>query len=102
MRSWPWIVLASASAVAGWAAMWWLVIPRGPGVCPAILPAPAGCATEARVPLALLWTLVVAGCYAANLAVVMTRLRRHRWLPAGALLVLLVVVGWGYRSVLYA
>lgn len=102
VRSWPWIVVASGAAAADRAAIWWLAVPRGSGVCPAVLPAPAGCAAGARVPVAVVWTLIIAGLYAANLAVATTRLRRHRWLLAGALLALLVVVVWGHRSVLYA
>lgn len=97
---WPWIAAASGGAVAGVAAMWWLAAPRGAGVCPAILPAPPGCATAARTPVAVTWTLVVAAVYGANLTVCLTRLRRHRWLPAGALLALVVAVLAGYRSVL--
>lgn len=76
-----------------------LVQDRGSRVCPAVLPAPPGCAAGARVPVAVVWTLIIAGFYAVNLPVTTTRLRRHRWLLAGALL---VVVVWGHRSGLYA
>lgn len=101
MRAWGWVVAASGVAVAGWAAMWWLAVPRGSGFCPAILPPPAGCASDLRVPVAVVWSVIVAGLYGANLAVCLTRLRRHRWLPAVALVGLLLGVVWGHRSVLY-
>lgn len=101
VRVWPWIAAASGGAVAGVAAVWWLAAPRGSGVCPAILPAPPGCAAAARVPVAVTWTLVVAAVYGVNLVVCLTRLRRHQRLLVGVLLAQVVAVVAGYRSVLF-
>ncbi len=102
MRAWVWGVMATAVTVVGGVLMWRLAAPRGSGgICPSILPAPAGC-SDSRIPVAIVWSAIVAGLYAANLAVWLPRLRRYRWLPAVALVTLAVAAVVGYRSVLYS
>lgn len=100
--TWVWVASASLVAAAGGAAMWWLAIPRGTGVCFAILPAPPGCASDARIPVAILWSMIITVGYGVHLAVSLSTLRRHTWLVVVTLLILLVAAGWGYRAVLYA
>lgn len=100
-RRWIWVVAATFVAVAAWAAMWHLTVDRGGGVCPAIMPAPPGCAEAARTPVAITGTVVVAGLYAAGLVVLFTRLRRHSWLVATWLVALIVGALWAYQAIRY-
>lgn len=47
-RTWPAVLAAVVLVTAGVAAVWYLAAPRA-GICPAIHPAPPGCATADRV-----------------------------------------------------
>lgn len=78
----------------------WLTVPRSGGICPSILPAPAGCGLEARLPLAIAAAVLVLGLGALA---VWTSHRltdsRWRWLPVAGFTAIATV---GYYAVLYA
>ncbi|UWP81768.1 hypothetical protein [Dactylosporangium fulvum] len=80
------------------AGFWWLAVPRF-NVCAAVLPAPAGCGD--RVPIATLWTAIVAVLYVATAIVAFARPHGHRWPFATAITALTIAALWGYRTVLY-
>ena len=98
---WIWAAVATIVATAAWAGIWWLTVDRGYEVCAAIMPAPPGCATEARTPVAVTWTAIIVALYAGVLAIVFSRLRRYPSLVVFALVALAVGSLWGYRTVLY-
>jgi hypothetical protein len=75
-----------------------LAVPRY-DMCPAVLPAPAGCRIADRVPTATLWTAVVAVLYAASAVVAFAR-PRGRWRPSAVAIATLIVAAlWGYEAV---
>lgn len=93
----PWIV--SVVAVIWVIGVLWLTIPRE-GVCWSILPAPAGCGVESRLPIAVVTSVLLLG-----LGVFTARASRRR---PGSLRRWLLVTGFtviatvGYYAVLYA
>lgn len=92
-RTWPATVAAVVLALAGAAVVWFLAVPRF-DVCPAIYPAPPGCATADRVGPGLVATggLVVALVVAIVLLRTVARSRPGRSAVVLAVLGLLVVV----------
>ena len=77
-----------------------LTVPRSGGTCRGILPTPAGCGFEARLPLAIAAAVLVLGLGA--LAVWTSRRltdSRRRWLPVAGFTAITAV---GYYAVLYA
>lgn len=100
-RRW-WITAGvGALVVAGTLAGIWGLVGDGPdgGICPAVLPAPPGCAD--RLPAAITWTAVLLVAYGAVL--VLTARARRRLVAAGAGLLLLGVLAVvAYRSTLWA
>lgn len=94
------LVTAAALALLFVAAYWYVAVPRAL-ICPAIHPAPPGCGAH-RVPAAWVWTAVAALGYGALTAAGLTAGRqRPRWVWR-AVVVLVLVLIVGYRSVLYA
>ncbi|WP_127503346.1 hypothetical protein [Actinoplanes solisilvae] len=85
-----------ALALAAWAAFWWLAVPRH-DICSLTFPAPAGC-SSARVPVAAVWSAVIASSYVVLL---FFAARRHGAWVVG-LLGLVIGAVWGFYSVLYA
>lgn len=85
--------------VAAWAAFWWLAVPRHE-ICAMKLPAPAGCNSVARVPVAAVCTLSTAVLYGVLLLFEL-RTPRSRWrIPAVLALVIGIVTS--HYAVLYA
>ncbi|TDE91573.1 hypothetical protein EXU48_15615 [Occultella glacieicola] len=96
-----WVIL-TASLILLWTlvSVWLLAIPApAQSACPAVHPAPAGC-SPARVPVAALWSVVLAAAYATVLILALKA--RHRGL--GALIggvVMLAALGFAaYRVTL--
>lgn len=93
-------VVALAIAVIALVSMWGIALPLSPpgGVCAAILPPSAGCAGDARLLPAIVWSLLVVGAAMTTLLLG----RRWRWRGAVAGVVLVAIVGYmGYRATLY-
>ncbi|MBQ1028211.1 hypothetical protein [Micromonospora sp. C95] len=97
-----WLGIAAATGVAAtaWTGYWWLAVPRY-DVCPAVLPAPAGCRSADRVSTATGWTAVVAALLLATVVLAAVR-PRGRWWPFGLGMVALGLVAlWGLWAVRY-
>jgi hypothetical protein len=101
LRSWLWIAAAAAVSGISVATMWRLVYPKADGACAAIAPAPPGCATDARLPIALLWSAILALGLVGNVVLARSRFVRRTVLPLAAVLILMVVGAVAYRAVLY-
>ncbi|MET7666938.1 hypothetical protein [Micromonospora luteifusca] len=99
-RSWLGVAAATVIAVAAWAVFWWLAVPRF-DVCPAVLPAPAGCRGADRVGTATLWTVIIAVLLLATSAAALVRPRGRWWPFAVGIVVLGMAALWGLRAVLY-
>jgi len=95
-------------AVIGY--LWWMTMPvHQPTmpdtlmtVCPSILPAPRGCAVDARKPVAAIWTAIISVVGIGLLAVVHHAKPGNRWLQIALGIALLVASLIGMRAVLYA
>ncbi|WP_448388616.1 hypothetical protein [Microbacterium aurum] len=100
LPAWLGGVAALAIAVIAVVSMWGLALPLSPpsGVCAAILPPSAGCAGDARLLPAIIWSMLAAG--AVTTALILAR--RWRWWGAVAGAVLVAIVGcMGYIATLY-
>jgi len=102
-------VLIPVLSVIGY--MWWMTMPiHQPNMpdtlmtaCPSILPAPRGCAVDARTPVAAIWTAIISVVGIGFVAVVHhAKPGNNRWLQIALGITLLVVSLIGMRSVLYA
>ncbi|MFG1870443.1 hypothetical protein [Micromonospora arborensis] len=99
-RSWLGVAAASVIAVGAWVSYWWFAVPRF-DVCPAVLPAPAGCGGAGRVATATWWTAIVAVLLLATAAAALVRPRGRWWPFAVGIVVLGMAALWGLRAVLY-
>ncbi|PZG16056.1 hypothetical protein C1I95_18440 [Micromonospora craterilacus] len=102
-RAGSWFAVAAATviAVTAWAGYWWLAVPRY-DICAAVLPAPAGCRIAGRIPIATLWTAIIAVLYLATAALAVVRPRGRWWPFVAGVAVLAIAALWGYRAVQYA
>ncbi|MFV0375300.1 hypothetical protein [Microbacterium sp.] len=88
--------IALVIAVIALVAVWGIALPVTPpgGVCAAILPPSAGCAGDARLLPATVWSLLIAGAVFATLL-----LGRRRWWGALAGIALTAIIGFaGYLA----
>ncbi|GIE29337.1 hypothetical protein Ait01nite_023820 [Actinoplanes italicus] len=85
--------------LGAWLAYWWLAYPRHE-VCAMKLPAPAGCSSLARTPVATFWTVVTGTLYAATLLLAAWRPGRRWWFAP--LFGLFLSAVCGYFAVLHA
>ncbi len=100
LPAWLGGVAALAIAVIAVVSMWGLALPLSPpsGVCAAILPPSAGCAGDARLLPAIIWSILAAGAVITALSLA----RCLRWWGAVAGAVLVAIVGcMGYIATLY-
>jgi hypothetical protein len=86
------IVMATILAAAVVAVVWFVAVPAGPVVCPAIMPPPTNCMFSYREGTAVVLTIVTLAVYVATLVIALTVGRRRPVIVTAGIVVLVVVL----------
>ena len=86
------IVIATLIAVAALAVIWFVAVPAGPVVCPAIMPPPTNCMLSYREGTAIVITILAFAVYVATVLLAFTVGRRRRALVTVGIVVLGIVL----------
>lgn len=90
------VVMATIIALVTIVVIWWLAVPAGPVVCPAIMPPPTNCLPSHREGTAIVLTVVTAAIYVTTVVIALTLGRRRPAIASVGVVVLIValLVAW--------
>ncbi len=90
------IVIATLVVIATLGLTWFVAVPAGPVVCPAIMPPPTNCMSSYREGTAVVLTVVSVAVYTATVVIALTVGRRRPVLTTEGIVMLgvLLLVAW--------